>query len=83
VLHAFDHTQIAPYETFTPGWTNLKAEVSYTKPVDRSLYGISEFTLGVRGDNLLDDDIRNSASFKKDEILLQGRSARVFVSLKF
>ena len=83
VLHAFDHTQIAPYETFTPGWTNLKAEVSYTKPVDRSLYGISEFTLGVRGDNLLDDDIRNSASFKKDEILLPGRSARVFVSLKF
>jgi iron complex outermembrane receptor protein len=83
VLHAFDHTQIAPYETFTPGWTNLKAEVSYTKPVDRSIYGISEFTLGVRGDNLLDDDIRNSASFKKDEILLPGRSARVFVSLKF
>jgi iron complex outermembrane receptor protein len=83
LLHAFDHGQTAPFETVTPGWTNLKAEVSYTTPVDRSVYSISEFTLGVRGDNLLDDDIRNSASFKKDEILLPGRSARVFVSLRF
>lgn len=83
VLHAFDHTETAPYETFTPGWTNLKAELSYTRPVDRAVYGVSELTLGVRGDNLLDSDIRNSASFKKDEILLPGRSARLFLSLKF
>lgn len=83
VLHAFDHAQIAPYETITRGWTNLKAELSYTKAVDRSVYGIGEFTLGIRGDNLLDDDIRNSASFKKDEILLPGRSARLFMSARF
>ena len=83
VLHAFNHAETAPYETFTPGWTNLKAEVSYTRPLDRSVCGFSEFTLGLKGDNLLNDDIRNSASFKKDEILLPGRSARVFLSLRF
>jgi iron complex outermembrane recepter protein len=35
------------------------------------------------GNNLLDDDIRNSVSFKKDEVLLPGRSVRLFATLKF
>ncbi len=83
MLHAFDHTEVAPYETTTAGWTNLKAEISYTRPVDRSAYGVSEFTLGLKGDNLLNEEIRNSASFKKDEILLPGRSARAFMAVRF
>jgi len=83
VLHAFDHIETGPFETVTRGYTNLKAELSYTRPVDRATWGVSEFTIGVRGDNLLDQDIRNSASFKKDEILLPGRSARLFLSARF
>ncbi|WP_375457795.1 TonB-dependent receptor domain-containing protein [uncultured Enterovirga sp.] len=83
LLHAFDHRETAPYETFTKGYDNLRAEVSYTRPMDRRVYGISELTIGLRGDNLLDDDIRNSASFKKDEILLPGRSARLFLNARF
>ena len=83
VLHAFDHTEIAPFETRTRGWTNLKAELSYTTPLDRAQWGLGEVTVGIRGDNLLDQEIRNSASFKKDEILLPGRSARLFLSARF
>ncbi|KQP54329.1 TonB-dependent receptor [Methylobacterium sp. Leaf111] len=83
LLHAFDHVEIAPFETVTPGWNDLRAEVSYTKAVDPALYGASEVTLGLQGRNLLDDDIRNSASFKKDEILLPGRNVRLFLTARF
>jgi iron complex outermembrane receptor protein len=83
VLHAFDHVETAPYETFTPGFNDLRAEVSYTRPLDRAVYGFTELTVGAKGENLLNEDIRNSASFKKDEILLPGRNARVFISLRF
>jgi iron complex outermembrane receptor protein len=83
LLHAFAHTQIAPFETDTPGWNDLRAEVSYTKALDPAVYGASEVTLGLQGRNLLDDDIRNSASFKKDEILLPGRNVRLFLTARF
>ena len=83
LLHAFAHTQIAPFETDTPGWNDLRAEVSYTKTLDPAVYGASEVTLGLQGRNLLDDDIRNSASFKKDEILLPGRNVRLFLTARF
>ncbi|GJD83953.1 TonB-dependent receptor [Methylobacterium haplocladii] len=83
LLHAFDHTEIAPFETTTPGWNDLRAEVSYTKPLDPGIYGISEVTLGLQGRNLLNDDIRNSASFKKDEILLPGRNIRLTLTARF
>ena len=39
--------------------------------------------MGVAGNNLLNDDIRNHVSFKKDEVLMPGRSVRVFANLKF
>lgn len=83
VLHACDHTEIAPYETVTKGWTNLRAELSHRRPLDRRVWGASELTIGIGGENLLDDDIRNSASFKKDEILLPGRNVRLFLSARF
>jgi iron complex outermembrane receptor protein len=67
----------------TPGFDDLRAEVSYTKPLDPLLYGASEVTLGLQGRNLLNDQIRNSASFKKDEILLPGRNVRLFLTARF
>jgi iron complex outermembrane receptor protein len=39
-------------------------------------------TIGIKGENLLDDDVRNSASFKKDQILLPGASVRLFGTVK-
>ncbi|MFE1597599.1 TonB-dependent receptor [Methylobacterium sp. ID0610] len=83
LLHAFAHTETAPFETLTPGYDNLRAEVSYTKPLDPAVYGASEVTFGVSGSNLLDAVIRNSASFKKDEVALPGRSVRLFLSARF
>ena len=83
LLHAFAQTDIAPFQTFTPGWDDLRAEVSYTKPLDPGIYGASEITVGLQGRNLLDDQIRNAASFKKDEILLPGRNLRLFVTARF
>jgi len=83
VLHAFAQTQIAPLETVTPGWTDLRASLSYTKAVDPALYGATEVTLGLEGRNLLDDDIRNHASFKVNEILLPGRNVRLYLTARF
>lgn len=83
LLHAFDHTETAPNETSTPGYDLLKAEVSYTQKLDRARYGLTDLTVGVVGNNLLDDRIRNSVSFKKDEILLPGRDVRLFGSVRF
>ena len=83
LLHAFAQTDVAPFETTTPGWNDLRAEISYTKAVDPLIYGASEVTFGLQGRNLLDDDIRNSASFKKDEILLPGRNFRLFLTARF
>ncbi len=83
LLHAFSHTQIASFETPTAGYDDLRAEVSYTAPLDPKVYGASSVTLGLQGRNLLDADIRNSASFKKDEILLPGRNVRLFLTARF
>ncbi|MDP4024507.1 TonB-dependent receptor [Methylobacterium sp. NEAU 140] len=83
LLHAFAHQATAVFETPTAGYDDLRAELSYTKPVDPKVYGASAITLGVQGRNLLNDDIRNSASFKKDEILLPGRNVRLFLTARF
>ena len=82
-LHAFPHDTIAPFETPTGDYTLLKAEVSYTKKLDPSTFRLSEIRLGVVGDNLLDQEVRNSASFKKDEVLLPGRNVRLFLTARF
>lgn len=83
LLHAFDQRRIAPFETPTAGYDDLRAEVSYTAPLDPKVYGATSVTLGLQGRNLLDADIRNAASFKKDEILLPGRNVRLFLTARF
>ena len=44
--------------------------------------GAARAQVGVVGNNLLNDDIRNSVSFTKDEVLMPGRSVRVFATVK-
>ena len=87
LLHAFAHTdiQVTPTFTETPtaGYNLLKAEVSYRKKLKATQFGPQEITIGIAGNNLLNDDIRNSVSFTKDEVLLPGRSVRVFANVKF
>ena len=44
---------------------------------------LSEMTFGVVGTNLLNQDIRNSVSYTKDQVLLPGASARLFARLRY
>ncbi|MGE0628053.1 MAG: TonB-dependent receptor [Hyphomicrobiaceae bacterium] len=81
LLHAFEQTNIASGETPTSGYTLLNAELSYTSTKSDPNLG-PQFTIGIKGDNLLNDDVRNSVSFKKDEVLLPGASIRLFASIK-
>ncbi|MFN3868767.1 MAG: TonB-dependent receptor [Hyphomicrobiaceae bacterium] len=80
VLHAFDQTRIGLEEIATPGYTLVSAELSYTGEVAPG----NVFTLGVRGDNLADDEVLNHASFKRrEDVLAPGASVRLFGSLRF
>ena len=70
-------------DTPTNGYTLLNAELAYTfKSIDDGSLA-SRTTIGIKGENLLDDDVRNHVSFKKDEVLQPGRTVRVFGSIKF
>jgi iron complex outermembrane receptor protein len=69
-IHAGDHDRVAEFETPTPGYDLLNAEVSWLLPLgDRS-----EWQLFLKGVNLLDEDIRNSTSFLKDLAPQAGRN---------
>ena len=85
LLHAFAQNDIAPVaETPTPGYDDLRAEVSYTwKSAKPRADQLSEMTFGVVGTNLLNQDIRNSVSYTKDQVLLPGASARLFARLRY
>jgi iron complex outermembrane receptor protein len=79
LLHAFNQDEIGFGETPTAGYTLLGATVSYTAPATANR---PEVTVGLKGDNLLNDDVRNAVSFKKDEVLEPGASVRLFGSVK-
>ncbi len=44
---------------------------------------LGEFTVGIIGSNLLNRDIRNAASYSKDQVLMPGASVRVFASVRY
>jgi iron complex outermembrane receptor protein len=82
-LHAFAQDNLGFAETRTSSYTLLDAELSYTYRAAPTHEGLTPVTtIGVRAENLLDDDVRNAASFKKDEVLLPGASVRLFGSVK-
>lgn len=78
-LHAFDQTRTGTNETRTNGYDLLGVRVGYTA----QLGGTRALNLAVIGSNLLDSEVRNAASFKKDEVLLPGRSVRFLATLTF
>jgi len=83
LLHAFAQTRIDLNETPTDGYNLLKAEISRTQQLAASTFGVREITYGIVGDNLLDENMRNHVSFKKDEVLLPGRTVRLFATARF
>lgn len=79
LLHAFDQNQIGANEIATPGYTLVQAEASYTYRFGNG----PEATIGIKGENLADDDVLNHASFKRREGVLEpGASVRLFGSVK-
>jgi iron complex outermembrane recepter protein len=84
LLHAFAQNDIAVIgETPTAGYNLLKAEVTYKTKLDPSWIGAREMTIGLVGNNLLNENIRNSVSYTKDEVLMPGIGVRAFANLKF
>jgi iron complex outermembrane receptor protein len=84
LLHAFAQNDIAVIaETPTAGYNLLKAEVSYKTKLDPAYFGAREMFVGLVGDNLLNENIRNSVSYTKDEVLMPGLGVRAFANFKF
>jgi iron complex outermembrane receptor protein len=81
-LHAFDQDRIGDNETRTKGYTLLGADLAYAFKLDGHAPLVPGMTIGLRGENLLDDDVRNHVSFKKDEVLQPGRTIRVYGIVK-
>lgn len=85
-LHAFDQDNVARddlKDTPTDGYTLLNADLSYTFKLDGSGGIAPLMTIGLKGENLLDEDIRNHVSFKKDEVLQPGRTVRLYGVVRF
>jgi iron complex outermembrane recepter protein len=82
LLHAFAQREFAAFDTPTPGYNLLNAEVRYTFKLDEYGSVVPEMTIGIRGENLLNDDVRLSSSVKKDEVLQPGTNARLFGIVK-
>ena len=84
LLHAFAQNDIAAIgETPTAGYNLLKAEISYNTKLSSSWFGAREMTVGLVGNNLLNENIRNHVSYTKDEVLMPGIGVRAFANLKF
>ncbi|MCW5737754.1 MAG: TonB-dependent receptor [Enhydrobacter sp.] len=82
-LHAFAQNDVAAFEPTTPGYNLLNAQLSYNRTF--GFVGMNKvgMTVGVSATNLLDENIRNSASFKSQEVVLPGRNLRGFVKITF
>lgn len=83
LLHAFAQNDVSLNETPTDGYNLLRAELSYTHTFNRTDGGPRDITIGVAGDNLLNEDIRNHISFKKAEVLQPGLGVRLFTNVRF
>ncbi|WGD50581.1 TonB-dependent receptor [Bradyrhizobium sp. CB1650] len=84
LLHAFAQNNVAVIaETPTPGYNLLKAEVSYKTKLGPNPFGAREMTAGIVGNNLLNESIRNSVSYTKDQVLMPGIGVRAFANFKF
>ena len=70
-------------ETPTPGYNDLRAEVSYRQKMAATHSAPERSQVGIAGNNLLNQPIRNTVSYTKDEVLMPGANVRVFATVKF
>jgi iron complex outermembrane receptor protein len=84
LLHAFAQNDVSGVETPTAGYNNLRAEISYTTKLAKGGWlGPREFTFGLVGNNLLNEDIRNAVAYNKDQVLQPGLGVRMFANVKY
>jgi iron complex outermembrane receptor protein len=84
LLHAFKQSDIALLgETPTDSYNLLKVELSHTEVFKQDNFGRKEITVGIVGNNLLNEDIRNHVSYTKDSVLMPGAGVRVFANIKY
>jgi iron complex outermembrane recepter protein len=84
MLHAFDQNDVGAEEIATPGYTLVSAELSYTQTLEGLGPTKPELTIGMKGENLANDEVLNHTSFKRrEDVLLPGASVRLFGRLKF
>ena len=69
-IHADGHSDVADYETPTLGYNLLNADLTWALPTAKH----SSWELFLRGRNLLNEDIRNSTSYLKDQAPQIGRN---------
>ncbi len=79
-LRAEKQNDIALNETPTNGYIDVRAEATYAFQLPSSRQHLE---VGIIGTNLLNDDIRNHLSFKKEEVLEPGTSVRFFLRTRF
>jgi iron complex outermembrane receptor protein len=82
LLHAFAQNNLSAFETQTPGYNLLNAEINHTTTLPNGDWPVT-LTVGLREENLLNADIRVHQSYKKDEVLQPGRNVRLFASMRF
>jgi len=70
VLRAARQDRVGTFETETPGYTRLDAEVAHTWSLGTNRLA----TLFLQGRNLMNEDVRLSTSFVKDLVPMPGRS---------
>ncbi|PKQ01664.1 MAG: hypothetical protein CVT73_22265 [Alphaproteobacteria bacterium HGW-Alphaproteobacteria-12] len=80
-LHAFEQDRIAANETETGGYTNLKGEVRVR--LAGAIPGKGGLEIALAGENLLNEEMRNHVSFKKDKVLQPGRNVRLVLTMRF
>jgi len=84
LLHAFAQNRIGAFEPAgVPSYNLLRAEVSRTLRLKDDPTGARQVSFGVVGTNLLNEQIRNAASFTKYEVLQPGASVRAFVRVRY
>ena len=82
-LHAFDQDEIGDERDADQGLHPAQRRPGLHLKLDGWPALVPEMTIGLKGENLLDDDVRNHVSFKKDEVLQPGRTVRLYGIVKF
>ncbi len=83
LLHAFDQPLIGANDTATPGYNMLNADLSYKTKIKAAGRDDMDLIVGLSGKNLLDDRVINAVSFNKTEVLMPGRTVRLYATVKF